>query len=407
MRRVILGIVFIWVSLPALAADEMTLGLLMTPHQRSAYAEVLDRFSAESGIEVNMLAYTDQTYKHYLEQWLQGQGDCPDVLYWQASQRLFSLAQRGELVAVTDLWEELELDRPFAHIKDLVTYQREVYGLPYSYYHWGLYYKKSLLEKYGDAPQNWEEFLAVCAAMKADGIAPLGLGNRNHWPVAAWFDYLNLRINGLAFHRKLLRGEVSFYDTHVRKVLVAWKTLIDQGFYNKNSRMLTWDEVLPYLYRDKLGFTLIGNFVSNKIPQNLRSQIGFMPFPRIADIPRYEEAPLEIFMIPKRGKKIQEARRFLSFIARSDVQTRLNQALGYQSPHLEGRAGQDYFLQQGEKLLKSAYGVSQFFDRDTLPEFEKRVLPMFSSFVRSGDIETLIEQLEQARLDVWNLEDVP
>ena len=47
------------------------------------------------------------------------------------------------------------------------------------------------------------------------------------------------------------------------------------------------------------------------------SDIGFMPFPKISDIPTYENAPTDVFFIPKNTKKIKEATEFLKFIARA------------------------------------------------------------------------------------------
>ena len=231
--------------------------------------------------------------------------------------------------------------------------------------------------------------------MKKAGITPIGLGAKEHWPAAAWFDYINLRTNGLDFHLKLLNGEISFRDQRVKKVLIEWKKLIDGQFYNENSRSLVWDAILPLFYRNKVGFLLLGNFVSSKWPigKPIMQDIGFMPFPRINEqIARYENAPTDVFFIVKSTKKIEESKAFIRFIARADIQSSLNAGLGYIPPHKEGVVGEDQFIKAGQKLLNQANGIAQYFDRDTPPEFDKLATPLLAEFIYTGNIEELIKK---------------
>lgn len=150
-----------------------------------------------------------------------------------------------------------------------------------------------------------------------------------------------------------------------------------------------------------MGFLLIGNFVTSKWPRSVIHDIGFMPFPKIAELPLYEEAPMDVFMIPKNTKKVKEAEAFIKFLARSDVQSKLNQELGYLPPHKLGTVGQGAFIQAGATLLQQAKGVSQYFDRDTLPEFDKRAVPVLAEFINTGDLKEITKQLEKARKDVF------
>ncbi len=53
--------------------------------------------------------------------------------------------------------------------------------------------------------------------------------------------------------------------------------------------------------------------------------LGFMPFPTInPDIPRAEEAPTDTIHIPAGAKNPEDAKLFLAFLARADVQTKMN-----------------------------------------------------------------------------------
>ncbi|WDE08503.1 carbohydrate ABC transporter substrate-binding protein [Thalassomonas viridans] len=385
----------------AVYAGEIKVSVLLTPKQRAAYHEVFHIFSQKTGIKVRMVAKSDTDYKHILPIWLLGGKDTPDVLHWQASQRLFFYAEKDVIRPLTRLWHEENMDRHFAHTKSSVTYNKEVYAVPVSYYHWGLLYKKSLIKKYGGVPKDWQAFIALCEKMKNAGITPIAIGTKNSWPAAAWFDYLNLRINGLEFHQQLLNGKISFYHPRVQEVLIEWKRLIDKKFFNQGSQRFTWDEILPGLYREWFGFILIGNFVTNKLPQQLIQDFSFMPFPQIANIPLYEKAPTEVFMIAKNTRKIKEAEAFIKFISQPEIQSMLNKALGYLPPHNAATIGQNDFIQFGAKLLKQAKGLAQYFDRETLPAFEKKAIPLLAEFIITGNIEQTTYKLEQARASIF------
>ena len=382
-----------------LYAKEIAVGILLTPKQRPPYEAIFKEFTAETGISVRPILRNDTEYKEDIPSWLRR--GTVDVLYWQASQRLFEYSKNNLIHSITHLWNEQNFDTNFSHVKDGVTYKGDIYALPMSYYHWGIFYKKSLLKRYDSVPTSWQEFIKICYRMQVDGITPFGLGSKDNWPAAAWFDYLNLRINGLKFHRLLLSGKVSFHDARVQAVLIEWKGLVDNGFFNTNHSSLYWDQVLPVFYREKIGFILIGNFVFSKWSSAIIDDIGFMPFPKIKPIPQYEEAPMDVFMISKNTQQIEEAEEFIKFMARSDIQAKHNKALGYLPPNKSATVSHHPLIQVGSKLLNQAAGLSYYFDRDTSPAFDKLATPILAEFITSGDLIDTTSRLEQARLQAF------
>ncbi len=387
-----------------LPAEEIRVSIQLQPNQRDRFEQVFNQFFIETGIEVTSVVETDLAYKRKVPVWLIEGKDTPDVMFWSASQRLYLYAEKGLILPITDLWEEQNYDEQFPNVKQGVTLNGEVYALPFAYYHWGLFYRKSMVERFGGVPNDWESFIAVLTRMKEAGITPIGIGTRQNWPAAAWFDYINLRTNGLGFHLKLLNGEVSFRNEKVQKVLAEWKILIDNGFYNEDHRIHTWDGVLPLFYRNKIGFLLLGNFVASKWPADdlYPEDIRFMPFPTIdPSVPYYENAPTDVFMIPKSTKKVAEAKAFIRYMARADVQSFLNEGLGYIPPNINAVVGDARFIKEGEKVLRRAAGLAQYFDRDTHPDFDKLATPLLAKYISTGNIDELTSDLENARKKVF------
>ena len=380
-----------------ISAQELQVGYLITAGQRPAFENIFDRFTLETGIKVVGIPRKDESFRHDLPIWLLQGKETPDVVYWQASQRLYFYAARDVLHPISQLWKQENLDKNFSQVKTGVTFKGEIYALPIHYYSWGLYFKKSVIEEFGGVPGNWEEFISLCGRIKHAGITPIGLGTRDRWPVAGWFDYIDLRLNGLDFHLKLLNGEVPFTDSRVQHILVEWKRLIDLKFFNPDSARVDWDDVFPYMYRNEIAFTLAGNFVSSKLPVAMINSIALMPFPKMSDIDDYEEAPMNVLIIPKSAKHIEDAEKFIKFMARADVQSDLAAELGYLPANRAGKVGQGTFTREGADMLHKAVGVSQYFDRDTVPAFEQKALPILIDFVKSGDIKKTTGLLENAR----------
>lgn len=282
-----------------------------------------------------------------------------------------------------------------------VTYRGEVYAVPISYYHWGILYKKSVIEQFGGVPSNWDAFVRQCRKIKEAGLTPIGLGAADAWPAAAWFDYLDLRMNGLSFHEQLLSGKIPFTDKRVAQVFVEWKKLVDVNAYNADYARIDWDAVFPYMYRDKIAYTLIGSFAYSKLPKQMMPEIGFMPFPRLKPGFNYEEAPLDVLLIPRQARHVKLAKQFLTYMARADVQSNMNTELGFLSPNKASVVGNNVFSRAGQDLLRQSQGVAQYFDRDTVPDFEKKAMPLLVRFVGNGNIEEAIAGLERARLAVF------
>ncbi len=391
----------LWLSFP-LTAETITVGLLVTPYQREAYETIFREFTRETGTKIRVIPRSDTDYKEDLPGWLAG-NRTPDVLYWQGSNRLFQFVAKGQIHALDDLWKEEKLDEKLSHVKNVVEYEGSVYGIPYSYYHWGLYYNRSLINPIGGPAATWQELLQQCKILKTKHVHCVALGAKHYWPSAGWFDYLNLRLNGLDFHLKLLDGSTTFADPRVLNVLEHLKHLTDNQYFTPEISQLDWNEVLPLVFRAQAGYTLIGNFAVNSIPEQIKSEIGFAPFPKIHFGQEYEEAPVDIFMIPEISKNKGPAKDFMLFISRADTQTRLNKALGYLPPHRDSQAGEDNFLREGFKLLSNTLGVSQYFDRDTNPAFEKQAVKIITEFLEDGDLKKAVDRLDISRRKSFSL----
>jgi ABC-type glycerol-3-phosphate transport system substrate-binding protein len=87
-------------------------------------------------------------------------------------------------------------------------------------------------------PQTWDEFITICETLRANGETPLAISGNEPWASYVWFEYLNLRLNGPAFHRGLLTGKEHFDNARVRTVLETWRSLFTNGYYVEKPQAL-------------------------------------------------------------------------------------------------------------------------------------------------------------------------
>jgi multiple sugar transport system substrate-binding protein len=382
-------------------AQKVTVGVLSNSGvQRAIYTSFVKEFEQENpDIQIELLIRADAEYKEQLAEWFANKNG-PDLLNWQGGERLYQYVREGKIAAIDDFWQQNNLASQFSQAAiGAVSLDGRHYAVPISYYQWGLYYRESLFEKLSlQAPTNWQEFLEVCAVLKEQNITPITIGAKYKWPTSAWFDYLNLRVNGLEFHQSLLSGKVPFTDDRVRQVFLKWKELLDKEYFVQRYNGWNWQQAMPFMYHKLAGMTLIGNFFAGVMPPTIKDDFKFFRFPIInPQLPIYEEAPLDLFMVPSYAKHNVAAQKFLLFLASKRFQEEFNEKLGMISPNIQTNSSSDYFIQAGTKTLNRAVGVSQFFDRDTNAGMADVATVVFTEFMDDKNIDKALERLESAR----------
>ncbi len=373
------------------------------PGPKQAFEELVERFEAANpDVEVELNIFDHEGFKTTVRNFLTSQQ--PDVITWFAGNRMKTFVDRDLLEDVSDVWADNGLNETFSSSKSALTIDGKQYGVPYSYYQWGVYYRKDIFDDLGlSVPTTWDEFMAVNATLKENGITPITIGTKFLWTAAGWFDYLNVRINGLDFHLDLAAGNVPYTDDRVRAVFAKWQELLDNGYFIENHATYSWQEAQAFMFQGDAAMYLIGNFFVPFFPEDLADSIDFFPFPVIdPSVAIYEDAPTDTVHIPKGAKNKEDARKFLAFIAQPDNQAEINSLLGTLPPNSEAAIPDDRFLQAGFELLSSAAGTAQFYDRDTDPEMAKIGMEGFQEFMVKPDrVDAILERLEKARQRIY------
>jgi multiple sugar transport system substrate-binding protein len=370
------------------------------PAPRAAWTAAVDQFQRENAdIEVQLNIYDHESYKKAIRNWLTGAP--PDVLFWFAGYRMRQFAAPGLLEDVSDLFTPELKGALHPSVVEHVSVGGRQFGMPYTMYQVGLYYRRDLLAAAGVTGPiyAWPQLVAACERLRTNGLEPIAIGTKDLWPAAAWFDYLDLRLNGLTFHMQLMQGRVRYTDARLRRVFSHWRQLVDRGCFSRHHASSSWQESQALLYEGKATMMLIGNFIVANFPEAVRDRMDFMAFPVIeAGVGRFEDAPINTIHIPAGARNKSEARRFLAFVARADVQEALNKGMLQLPVHRRAAPAPDRFLVKGRALLGGADGLAQYFDRDTSEDLANVAMKGFQEFMLHPDrLERILGTIEGAR----------
>jgi multiple sugar transport system substrate-binding protein len=377
----------------------------LNPGPKAAFEAAVEKFKGENpDINVTVNINDREAHKTAIRNFLTA--DAPDVTTWYAGNRMRPFVDAGLFADVSDVWEANGFSETLASTKPSMTVDGKQYGVPYTYYQWGVYYRKDIFDNLGlSEPKTWDEFLAAMRTINESGVKPLAIGTKFLWPAAGVFDYLNLRQNGYDFHNQLTAGEVKYTDPRVRDTFARWKEMLDAGGWVDNHATMDWQEGMSLFIKGEAAMYIMGNFAVGSMRDGglTDDQIDFFQFPVInPDIPNAEEAPTDTWHMPTNAKNKENAKKWLAFVARADVQTEWNKSMGQLPINSKASVGDDKFLQQGFETLNAAAGIAQFYDRDAPAEMAKGGMEGFQEFMVKPDrLDAILERLDKIQERVY------
>jgi multiple sugar transport system substrate-binding protein len=374
------------------------------PEPKRVMNEVISMYKEENpNMDVTLNTFAHEDFKTLIRTWL-ASDEAPDVATWFAGERMRFFASKGLLEPLTGVFEGgFEEHFPPA-FRTASSYDGEVYFMPENWYWWGVYYRQSVFEEMGlEEPETWEEFMEVAETFKENDMTPITIGTKFQWTAAGWFDYLNLRINGLDFHQQLTAGEIPYNDPRVQEVFDTWSQLVENDYFLENHSSFSWQEAATRLFNGNAGMYLMGQFIKDSAPnEEVSEDLDFFRFPVInEDVGVYEETPIDGFMIPSAAENKQNAADFLRFMATPEMQRFVAEELGrlaanknVEPPNAHARKGLEMILESD--------GVMQFYDRDTNPEMAQAGMNAFVQFMTNpGQTTQILDNLEQERQSVY------
>lgn len=371
--------------------------------QKAAFNKIVSDFEAQNPDVKVTVNYSDvESYKTSIRNFLVTSP--PDIAFWFTGARMRAFTKRDLFEDLSGFLKETKLNEAMKPFIPAVTDNGKQYMMPTNMTTWGFYYNKQVFEKAGvKPPETWTELMAIAGKLKASGIVPFTIGTRDLWANSLWFDYLDLRTNGLDFHMKLMDGKVPYTDPRVKKVFALWADPIKKGYFLENASSYGWQEGIPFLSQGKAAMYLLGPYVRTSLPAEMHSNIGFFPFPTVeANVPRYEELSVNGVGIPRGAKNKDLAKKFLAFFASKENNLAFAKGGAVLPSRVDVAITDDPYAAEQMTHAKNAKGSSQFYDRDTDPDMAQAGMRGFQEFLQQPErADAILERLETTRARIF------
>ncbi|MEI5103504.1 extracellular solute-binding protein [Streptomyces sp. PmtG] len=156
----------------------------------------------------------------------------PDMLKYWSGYRLKDLARTGGIVDLTPQWDAA-VRRGWAEpsLRPAFADRGRVYGLPMNLAYWVFFHNPEVFAEHGlRPPRTWDDFLAVCAGLKRNGITPLHATADGRWPSFIWFQEVLSRQDP-RFYEDLMNGRERYTDPRAERALRTIASYFDEGWF--------------------------------------------------------------------------------------------------------------------------------------------------------------------------------
>lgn len=213
-------------------------------------------------------------------------GECPDIILVQpmyaGQNSVLDLAAAGYLADLSDM-NAVKLAAGGAAS---FTMDGKTYGIPNGVDVLGTYYNKDVFAANGlEVPTTWDDFLKCCETLKAAGVQPIVMGDKDSWVMQ--FGLYQIACNEIyavnpEYDNMLRTGEAKFTDEGTwDKVLGMYAELYDKGYVVDNSLGLSSAQAVQEFIDGKAAMIFDGAFDMGPITASgaVEFERGFFPLP--------------------------------------------------------------------------------------------------------------------------------
>src|SRR4051794_39603354 len=353
------------------------------PTTKAAFAELCKQATGKTNVKISINTTDHNTFQNNISSYLQGTPN--DLATWFAGYRLQFFAAQDLLDPIDDVWDEIGDNFGDATKNLSKGADGKYYLVPLYNYPWVVFYNKSVFSKKGyEVPKTWDDFVALAKQMQKDKLVPLAFAEKDGWPALGTFDIINLRVNGYDYHIKLMKHEVPWTDKGVTAVFDHWRELMPYLQNGANGRL--WQDAAKALENKQAGMMFQGsNQVAANYSQANLPDLDFFHYPAInpAHGQDYMDAPTDGFMLPKKAKNKDAAKEVLKYIGTADAEATYLKTDHWDVGVAKGLVAPSYndIQKKSVEAIGSMKAVSQFMDRDTVPDMATAMIKLIQGFI--------------------------
>lgn len=295
--------------------------------------DLLDAFEQETNIRVNLQLIPAEQTATVLQTKL-AVNETPDIIQYNLASAIPDLnLERNFEILDDEPWVSRLLN------KDVLSAGGHVYSFHVSQDTGmqGVVYNKDMFEELGlEIPTNFEDFLAVCEAIKQSGVTPVFMPFKDNWsaniyPAAAFADFAAK--HDPSFYDELNAGTKKWSDVpEFVTFLQQQYEVYEKGYTNSDILSDSYDMAVGKFLDQEVAMMFMGDWLIEAVAkENPDINLGVFAIPSSED-PSIGASPLggQLF-IPNKAKHMAEAKQFLEYLASPEVAQGIVNQQGYVS----------------------------------------------------------------------------
>lgn len=153
-----------------------------------------------------------------------------------------------------------------------------VYAVPYMANAAGVLYNRDMFEEHGwTIPTTWEEFIALCETIEAEGVQPLYFGYKDTWTCLAPWNAIAVDLCESDIAYQVNSGNASYAEAY-KEVAVKTKALLE--YAQPTPVAYSYNDACTAFARNQSAMYVIGNYAIPQIKSvNPDMNIGSFVFP--------------------------------------------------------------------------------------------------------------------------------
>ena len=229
----------------------------------------------------------------------------------------------GNLMPIDEYLEDGVKDKLVKGTIDGCTYNGKTYSLPMYSFIASLYCNKELFDKAGaKIPTTYEELLDAVKKLRAAGITPIALGEKDRWPGMYWFDILAMRQAGHAKTMEALKDPSKFNSPEFVEAARKMQELADAGAFNDSMFSMSYDEMLGAFTGGNCAMMYQANWVNSPIQDDgaaTKGKVTSVAFPVFKDgagkAEEFSGGGQDSYYVNADTKHPKEAVEFLTYLS--------------------------------------------------------------------------------------------
>jgi multiple sugar transport system substrate-binding protein len=313
---------------PPAEKKELTVYSLWSDQEEANFKECLARFTDNTGITVNHVAYSTEELLITIPTQLEAGQALADVIIAPWPSWILNLASDGLLADVSDMMDTTKFPQTYLNV---VSSGSATYGVPFKVSGKpGFWYRISFFEDNNlTVPTTYAEFKTLLADISdIEGVeAAIASGNGVGWPLSDTTEAFIIGLGGYQLQEDLIFGNTEFTSTETKAVFEELASLIDDGYFSVPD---DWQTQVQRVYDGTYGIYFQGSFVTTITPFSEHTDdIAFFPFPETDGA----TGAVDYAIMPAVTENMEEAKQLMEFLAGAEAQEIMVQQGGFLAPN--------------------------------------------------------------------------